>query len=79
MGAEVIWPIAKAIALVAVIVGIVAMTFRQVRKRGKAEGELGLILEQEERNDEADEIMAEPIGDPVSWAARLRAKFNLKT
>ena len=76
MGAEVIWPIAKAIALVAVIVGVIAMIFRQVRKRGKAEGELGLILEQEERNDEADEIMAEPIGDPAGWLARMRAKLK---
>jgi hypothetical protein len=55
----------------AVAVAVVAMVFRQVRKRGKAEGQLELAAQQGGRKDAAAEIIAEPTGDAGSWSDKL--------
>ena len=74
MGAEPLWPIVAGAAAVAVVLGLAAMVFRIARKRGKAEAAAELEHDQGARNDEAAEIMAEPIGDASSWLDRLRRK-----
>lgn len=73
-GAELIWPIAKGVAAVAIVLGLAAMVLRMARERGKAETAAELEHDLGVRNDKAAEIMAEPIGDASSWLDRLRRK-----
>lgn len=70
-----LWPVVAGL----VVLAIVALAFRQVRKRGQAEADRDHELEQGVRNDEAAKIRAEPIGDTGGWLARMRAKLPRKT
>lgn len=66
------WPLAISAFGAIVVLGLAVLIFRNVRKRGEAESERDQALEQGAQNDEADEIMAEPIGDAVGWSDRMR-------
>lgn len=72
MGAEALWPIFKALAIVAVVLGTIGLIIRQIRKGGGDQREVEIRREQGERNDNADEIMAEPTGDSDAWLDRMR-------
>jgi hypothetical protein len=71
VGAEALWPLIKGAAIVAVVLGAIAMIFRQIRKRGQAERDRDHALEEGDRNAEADEIMAEPRVDAGTWSDGL--------
>lgn len=74
MGAEALWPLFKGLAIVAVALGAIGMVIRKIRKGGGDQREVEIRREQGERNDKADEIMAEPTGDTDSWLDRMRRK-----
>lgn len=74
MGAEALWPLFKALAIIAVVLGAISMVIRKIRQGGGDQREVEIRREQGERNDKADEIMAEPTGDADSWLDRMRRK-----
>ncbi len=76
MGAEALWPLVKGGVIVIVVLGAIAMIFRQIRKRGRAEAERDSERAQGVRNDEADEIMAEPTTDAGSFSDRLHDELS---
>ena len=57
-----------------VAIALAVLVFRNVRKRGAAEGQLEIVTTAGERNDKAEEILAEPIGDAGSWSDRMHRK-----
>ncbi len=66
--ADAIWPV----AIVAGVIVLIVIIFRQVRKRGEAKALVKVSAETGDRNDEAAEIMAEPTGDASAWSKRMR-------
>jgi FtsZ-interacting cell division protein ZipA len=72
VGAEALWPLVKG----AVAVAVVVLIFWQVRKRGQAESDRDHARAQEERSDEADEIMAEPVVDSATFSDQLRDELS---
>lgn len=59
---------------VVVAIALAVLTFRQVRKRGEAEGKLELAGKHGDRDDKAAEILAEPTGDAASWSDKLHER-----
>jgi len=74
--AALVWPVAKALAVVAVVVAIVVLVLREAARRGAAERENRIRRTQEKRNARADEIRAESLGDATGWLARQRARMR---